>query len=66
MTTEIQQLRDDVTKLSEQLTWLNAQVTNMYNRMQMSFVPANQAVAQTARTETGMGPITSADRTSFL
>lgn len=66
MTTETQQLQEQVAKLTEQLNWLNAQVTNLYTRMQMPFVSVNQVAAQHARTETGMGPITSADRTSFL
>lgn len=66
MTTETQQLRDEVAKITEQLNWLNVQVTNLYTRMQMPFAVARQPDVQHARTETGMGPITSADRTSFL
>lgn len=59
-------LEQQVAALQGQLTWLTAQVSHLYGRMQMSFVPVQTPRPGDGRTETGMGAILSPDKTSYL
>jgi hypothetical protein len=61
-----QTLEQQVASLQGQLTWLTAQVSHLYGRMQMNFVPVPTAQAGDGRTENGMGAIVSPDKTSYL
>jgi hypothetical protein len=61
-----QTLEQQVVALQAQLTWLTAQVSHLYGRMQMNFVPVQVAKPGDGRTESGMGAIISPDKTSYL
>lgn len=54
-----------IKQLQEQVQWLTAQVVNLYARMQMPYAQLT-TTATNQRTETGMGPIVSPEKTSFL
>lgn len=55
-----------IEQLQRQVTWLTAQVMNLYSRMQMPYVTLGDQPGSDGRRETGMGPIVSADKTSYL
>lgn len=50
--------------IAAQLTWLTAQVSHLYNRLQMPFVPVHQQTD--GRTETGQGVIVSPDKSNYV
>lgn len=56
---------EQIKQLSQQVEWLLAQVANLYGRLQLPYATTS-GVADNHRTDVGMGPIVSPDKTSFL
>lgn len=54
-----------IQQLQEQVRWLTVQMINLYTRMQLPYAQLTNT-ADNRRTETGMGPIVSPDKSSFL
>lgn len=63
---QVATLTEQVGKLTTQAGWMLLQVSNLYQRMQLPYVPATGSGPTNPRTETGMGAILSPDNSPFV
>lgn len=64
--TRVKNLEATIGKQQEVVNFLSLQLRHLFYRFQMAPVDPQQMVATDGRTETGLGAIVSADKTSYL